>query len=162
MAAVLAPNPNPLRRRAFRDGAMLLANEAVDLVNVPAATNVARALREWSASLRPRVLQVPATNNQNAQEQAAVIERYARLIEDTADSISRLGTTTEGNSAVFLLLFQQFHEYLVAAHTEIEDLQNQPPTVRFLSQSEVTRRLEKLHEEIHNRVILFCVCTLLH
>ncbi|KAG8732128.1 hypothetical protein FRC10_001197, partial [Ceratobasidium sp. 414] len=52
MAAVLAPTPDPLRRRIFRDGAMLLGNGAADLVNVPAATNVVRALREWATSLR--------------------------------------------------------------------------------------------------------------
>ncbi|KAG9090821.1 hypothetical protein FS749_000262 [Ceratobasidium sp. UAMH 11750] len=150
MAAVLAPNPNPLRRRAFRDGAILLANEAVDLVNVPAATNVTRALREWAASLR-----VPAANDQNAQKQLVLIERYAELIEATANSISRLGVSTGGNSAAFLLLFQQFNEYLVTAYTEIQDLQNQTPATKFLSQSEVTRRLERLHEDIHNRVNLF-------
>ncbi|KAG9074415.1 hypothetical protein FS749_014023 [Ceratobasidium sp. UAMH 11750] len=157
MAAVLAPDPNPLRRRAFRDGAILLANEAADLVDIPAATNVARALREWAASLRPRVLQVPAANDQNAREQAALIERYAGLIETTAHSISRLGASTGGNSAAFLLLFQEFDEYFVAAYTEIQELQSQTSTTKFLSQSEVTRRLEKLHEDIHNRVILFCL-----
>ncbi|KAG8687365.1 hypothetical protein FRC08_012000, partial [Ceratobasidium sp. 394] len=87
MAAVLVPTHNPLRRRAFRDGAILLANEAADLVDIPAATNVARALRESAASLRPRVLQVPAANDQNAQEQLVLIERYAELIEATANSI---------------------------------------------------------------------------
>ncbi|KAG9079243.1 hypothetical protein FS749_008682 [Ceratobasidium sp. UAMH 11750] len=152
MAAVLVPTHNPLRRRAFRDGAILVANEAADLVNVPAATNVARALREWAASLR-----VPAANDQNAQEQAALIERYAGLIEATANSISRLGASTGGNSAAFLLLFQEFDEYLVTAYTEIQELQSQTSTTKFLSQSEVTRRLEKLHEDIHSRVILFCL-----
>ncbi|KAG8792895.1 hypothetical protein FRC12_004551 [Ceratobasidium sp. 428] len=111
MAAVLAPSLAPLPRRAFRDGALLLANRAANLINVPAARNVARELRMLAKAMKPRILQAPAVNDDNAREQTSDLEQYAEFIEDIAERISKLELLNlSGTSAEFWGLLQEFDE----------------------------------------------------
>ncbi|KAG9122914.1 hypothetical protein FRC07_000505 [Ceratobasidium sp. 392] len=166
MAAVLAPNPILLRRRTFRDGTLLLANQAANLINVPAARNIARELRALAASLKcqvdanqPRILQAPGVNDEHAQEQAIDIQHYADFIETIAEGMSRLeGIQYNETIAKFWILLQQFDDYLSSAVKELQVLQYQSVTVKFACQIEITRRLDAKKEETLNRVILFCLC----
>ncbi|KAG8792310.1 hypothetical protein FRC12_006496 [Ceratobasidium sp. 428] len=51
----------PLRRRTFRDGTVLLANQAANLVNVTAARNVACERRALALALK-----TPGINDKSA------------------------------------------------------------------------------------------------
>ncbi|KAG8705276.1 hypothetical protein FRC08_001743 [Ceratobasidium sp. 394] len=148
MATALAPNPISLRRRTVGNGTLLLANEAAALVNVPAVGNAARVLRELAKSLK-----APKTNDEDAQEQNALVERYGSLLESIADRMSQL----EGVhlSAESLALFQEFSEYLVNASSELQTLQDESLVVKFTSQTEIKHRLDAKREEIFGRILMF-------
>ncbi|KAG8728484.1 hypothetical protein FRC12_021698 [Ceratobasidium sp. 428] len=119
MAAVLAPVPAPLHRRrcTLHDGALLLANRAVNLVNVPAATNAADDIRAFVASLKvdanqPRILQAPGENDQNAREQLINVQQHAQHIMAIAQAISQLeGVDSYGTVTDFLALLDQLSKY---------------------------------------------------
>ncbi|KAG8719286.1 hypothetical protein FRC09_011373 [Ceratobasidium sp. 395] len=162
MADLLAPNSAPLRRRTLRDGTLLLANQAANLVNVPATRNVAHDLRAFVASLRadanqPRILQAPGLNDQNAREQVANIQHHAQLIAVISEAISQIeGVNSSEPAADFVALFGQFDEYLLNTHAELQDLQQRSLTVKFACQDEITRLLEAKKEEALNRIVAFC------
>ncbi|KAG8718340.1 hypothetical protein FRC09_012818 [Ceratobasidium sp. 395] len=152
MAAVLAPNLIPLRRRAFRDGSLLLANRATNLVNLPAARNVARELRTLARSLR-----VPGVNNENAREQTINVEQYAEFVETIAEQISQLeGVSLNGTTGKFWELLQEFDGYLSNTINELQSLQAESIMVKFTCQNEITRRLDAKREETMWRVLAFC------
>ncbi|KAG8792893.1 hypothetical protein FRC12_004549 [Ceratobasidium sp. 428] len=161
MAAVLAPNPTTLRRRTFRDGTILLANRAVDLINLPAARNVARELRALAVALKPRILQAPGVNDENAREQTNNLELYAEWIETIAERMSPHGVDLDG-TAEFWGLVREFDEYLSNAVQELQEPQRQSTTVKLACQNEITRRLEAKKENTLNHVISFCfkICLL--
>ncbi|KAG8699523.1 hypothetical protein FRC08_005264 [Ceratobasidium sp. 394] len=158
MAAVVAPTPAPLRRRALRAGTALLATGALDLVNVPAANGLAQQAQGWLASLRPHILQAPENNDQNAREQATRAEQYAQLVEITGNIVGELGAAHQDeNVSAFLLRLQQYHEYLKNAHAELQSLQTQHALVKFACQAEIKNRLDEKQDEILNQTILFCL-----
>ncbi|KAG8718341.1 hypothetical protein FRC09_012819 [Ceratobasidium sp. 395] len=105
MAAVLAPNPTTLRWRTFRDGTLLLANRTVDLINLPAARNVARELRALAVALK-----APEVNDESAQEQTNNLEVYAEWIETIAERMSQHGVDLDGTAAEFWGLVREFDE----------------------------------------------------
>ncbi|KAG8792314.1 hypothetical protein FRC12_006500 [Ceratobasidium sp. 428] len=152
MADVLPPNPAPLRRRTFRDGTLLLANQAANLVNVPATRNAAHEVRAFVASLR-----APGENDHSAQEQVANIQHHAQLIAAISEVTRQLeGVESNGSATDFLALIDQFNEYLSSADTELQDLRQQALIVRFACQTEITRVLEAKKEETLHRIIAFC------
>ncbi|KAG8704388.1 hypothetical protein FRC08_002255 [Ceratobasidium sp. 394] len=158
MAAVIAPTPTPLRRRALRAGTTLLAAGALDLVNVPAANGLAQQAQGWLASLRPHILQAPENNDQNAREQATRAEQYAQLVETTGNIIGELGAAHQDeNVSAFLLRLQQFHEYLNKAHAELQNLQTQHGLVKFACQADIKNCLDEKQDEILSQTILFCL-----
>ncbi|KAG9124037.1 hypothetical protein FRC07_013116 [Ceratobasidium sp. 392] len=114
MAAVLPPNPDPLRRRAVRDGTLLLTNQAANLVNVPATRNAAHDLRAFIATLKPRVLQAPGLNDENAQEQAVSIDGYEQHVEAISAAMYQLEVNHNGTAADFMVLLKEFDEYLAS------------------------------------------------
>ncbi|KAG8741531.1 hypothetical protein FRC12_015633 [Ceratobasidium sp. 428] len=159
MAAVLAPVPAPLhrRRRTLHDGALLLANQAVNLVNVPAATNAADDIRAFVASLKPRMLQAPGENDQNAREQLINVQRQTQPIIAISQAISQLeGVDTNGTATDFLGLLDQLNKYLSDTGAELQDLQQQSLTVKFARQAEITRLIDARKEETLNRIMIFC------
>ncbi|KAG8737259.1 hypothetical protein FRC10_008387, partial [Ceratobasidium sp. 414] len=152
MAAVIAPAPAPLRRRALHAGAALLATGALELVNVPATNGLAQQAQSWLATLR-----APENNDQNAREQATRTEEYAQLVETTGNMIGELGAAHQDEStSTFLFQLQQFHEYLNNALAELQNLQTQRALVKFACQAEIKNRLDAKQDEILNQVILFC------
>ncbi|KAG8713797.1 hypothetical protein FRC09_018316 [Ceratobasidium sp. 395] len=177
MAAVLAPAPAPLhrRRRTLHEGALLLANQAASLVNVPAAGNAAHDIRTFVTSLKPRILQAPRENDQNAREQVIEIQQCAQLLATFSEAISRLEDVDSNSPTVDLLtLLGQFNEYecfsASSCHTqadssprylsdvdvELKNLLQQSLTVKFARQTEITRLLDAKKEETLNRIVMFC------
>ncbi|KAG9085283.1 hypothetical protein FS749_004565 [Ceratobasidium sp. UAMH 11750] len=148
MATALAPNPVSLRRRTVGNGTLLLANEAAALVNVPAVGNATRVLRELAKSLK-----APKANDEDAQEQNALVERYGSLLESIADRMSQPEGVHFG--AESLALFQEFSEYLVNASSELQTLQDESLVVKFTSQTEIKHRLDAKREEIFGRILMF-------
>ncbi|KAG8792312.1 hypothetical protein FRC12_006498 [Ceratobasidium sp. 428] len=111
MAAVLVPPAVPLPRRALRDGTILLASRAANLINIPAARNVARELRALAKAMKPHILQAPAVNDENAREQTSNLEQYAHFIEEIAERISKLeGVDLSRTGPEFGVLLQEFDE----------------------------------------------------
>ncbi|KAG8792309.1 hypothetical protein FRC12_006495 [Ceratobasidium sp. 428] len=158
MADVLPPSPAPLRRRTFRDGTLLFANQAANLVNVPATRNAAHDVRAFVASLKPRILQAPGENDQNAREQVVNIQHHAQLIAAISEVTRQLeGVESNGSATDFLALLEQFDEYLSSADTDLQDLRQQALIVKFVCQTEFTRLLEAKKEETLNRVVTFGV-----
>ncbi|KAG8792307.1 hypothetical protein FRC12_006493 [Ceratobasidium sp. 428] len=157
MAAVLAPNPTTLRRRTFRDGTLLLANRAADLINIPAARNVARELRAVAVALK-----APGVNDENAQEQTNNLELYAEWIETIAERMSQHGVDLDGTADEFWSLVREFDEYLSNAVQELQELQQLSTTVELACQNEITRCLDAKKEDTLNHVIRFCfkICLL--
>ncbi|KAG8717961.1 hypothetical protein FRC09_013357 [Ceratobasidium sp. 395] len=159
MATVLAPVLAPLRRRrrTLHGGALLLANQAANLVNVPAAGNAAHDIRAFVASLKPRILQAPGENDQNAREQVIEIQQCAQLLATFSKAISRLDDVDYESPTVDLLtLLDRFNEYLSDADAELKDLLQQSLTVKFARQAEITRLLEDKKEETLNCIMIFC------
>ncbi|KAG9123958.1 hypothetical protein FRC07_013370 [Ceratobasidium sp. 392] len=159
MAVVAPPPSSSLRRRALPAVTALLANEALDLINVPGAnSSLAQQAQEWIASLKPRILQAPANNDQDAQEQVSRIEQYIQLVEAAANVISDLDVSHQDETtATFLLQLQEFHEYLDSTRTELQDLQDQRSMVKFARQVEIRSRLDEKQNEIWDQAILFCL-----
>ncbi|KAG8719287.1 hypothetical protein FRC09_011374 [Ceratobasidium sp. 395] len=156
MAAVLAPSPVPLPRRAFRDGTLLLANRAANLINVPAARNIARELRTLAKAMKPHILQAPAVNEENAQQQTNNIQQYAEYVETIAERISQLdGVDLSGTAGELWELLQEFDEYISNAIEELQGLQAESIAVKFACQNEITRRLDAKREETMWRVLAF-------
>ncbi|KAG8718338.1 hypothetical protein FRC09_012816 [Ceratobasidium sp. 395] len=156
MAAVLAPSPGPLSRRAFRDGALLLANRAANLINIPAARNVARELRTLAKAMK-----APAVNDESAREQTSDLEQYAEFIEDIAERISKLELLNlRGTSAELWALLQEFDGYLSNTVKELQTLQAELITVKFACQNEVARRLDSKKEEMMRHVAIFSLTML--
>ncbi|KAG9095610.1 hypothetical protein FRC06_009630, partial [Ceratobasidium sp. 370] len=153
MATALAPNPVSLRRRAAGNGTLLLANQATALVNVPAVGNAARVLREVAKSLKPHILQAPKANDQDAQEQVALIEQYGDLLEGISGRMSQLEETEF--SAESLALFREFDEYLANASYELQTLQKESLVVKFTSQTEIKHSLDAKREEILGHILMF-------
>ncbi|KAG8744861.1 hypothetical protein FRC12_014719 [Ceratobasidium sp. 428] len=158
MTAVLAPVPAlRRRRRTLHDGALLLANQAVNLVNVPAATNAADDIRAFVASLKPRMLQAPGENDQNAREQFMNVQQQAQPIIAISQAINQLeGVDSNGTAADFLALLDQLSKYLSDTGVELQHLQQQSLTVKFARQTEITRLLDAKKEETLNRIMIFC------
>ncbi|KAG8700473.1 hypothetical protein FRC09_005931 [Ceratobasidium sp. 395] len=157
MADVLPPNSAPLRRRTLRDGTLLLANQAANLVNVPATRNAAHDLRAFVASLRPRILQAPGLNDQNAREQVVNIQHHAQLITAISEAMSQIeGVNSSEPAADFVALLGQFNEYLLNTHAELQYLQQRSLAVKFACQDDITRLLEAKREETLNRIVAFC------
>ncbi|KAG8792894.1 hypothetical protein FRC12_004550 [Ceratobasidium sp. 428] len=152
MAAILAPSPVPLPRRAFRDGALLLANRAANLINVPATRNIARELRTLAKAMK-----APAVNEENAQQQTNNIQQYAEYVETIAERISQLeGVDLSGTAGELWELLQEFDEYISNAIKELQSLQAESIMVKFTCQNEITRRLDAQREETMWRVLAFC------
>ncbi|KAG8719291.1 hypothetical protein FRC09_011378 [Ceratobasidium sp. 395] len=106
MAAVIVPTPGPLRRRALPAGAALLATEALDLVNVPAASTLAQQAQDWLRSLK-----APAHNDHDARGLVSRVEQYISLVEAAASVISDLDTAHQNEgTATFLYQLQVFYE----------------------------------------------------
>ncbi|KAG8710466.1 hypothetical protein FRC09_000124 [Ceratobasidium sp. 395] len=177
MSAVLAPVPAPLhrRRRMLHDGALLLADRAVNLVNVLAATNAADDIRAFVASLKvsfvilpplwmvqadanqPRILQAPGENDQNAREQLISVQQHAQPIMAISQAINQLeDVDSNGATTDFLALLNQLSKYLSDTGAELQDLQQQSLTVKFARQTEITRLLDAKKEETLNRIMIFC------
>ncbi|KAG8704450.1 hypothetical protein FRC09_003527 [Ceratobasidium sp. 395] len=155
MADVLAPAPAPLhrRRRTLHDGALLLANQAVNLVNVPAATNAADDIRAFVAALK-----APGENDQNTREQFINVQQHAQPIMAISQAISQLeGVDSNGTATDFLALLDQLSKYLSDTGAELQALQQQSLTVKFARQTEITRLLDAKKEETLNRIIVFCL-----
>ncbi|KAG8792313.1 hypothetical protein FRC12_006499 [Ceratobasidium sp. 428] len=146
-----------LRRRTFREGTFLLANRAVDLVNLPAARNVAHGLRALAVALK-----APGVNDENAREQTNNLELYAEWIETIASRMSQHGVDLDGTVAEFWGLVREFDEYLSNAVQELQELQQLSTTVKLACQNEITRCLDAKKEDTLNRVITFCfkICLL--
>ncbi|KAG8792897.1 hypothetical protein FRC12_004553 [Ceratobasidium sp. 428] len=176
MATDIAPVPVQLRRRVFPAGAALLAAEALDLVNLPAANNLAQHVHEWVKSLKvsyilpfsrlnrqtdtnqPRILQAPANNDQDARDLTSYIDRYVWLAETAANFISDLDAAYQNEStAKFLLQLQGFHEYLGGLRTELESLQDERLMVKLACQTDIKSRLDEKREELLDQTILFCL-----
>ncbi|KAG9121749.1 hypothetical protein FRC07_002162 [Ceratobasidium sp. 392] len=160
MAVVVPPPSSSLRKRALPAVAALLANEALDLVNVPGANNnLSQQVQAWITSLKadanqPRILQAPANNDQDAQEQVSRIEQYIQLVEAAANVISDLKVVHQDETtATFLLQLQEFHD----TRTELQDLQDQRSMVKFARQVEIRSRLDEKQNEIWDQAILFCL-----
>ncbi|KAG9122915.1 hypothetical protein FRC07_000506 [Ceratobasidium sp. 392] len=151
MAAVLPPNPVPLRRRAVRDGTLLLANQAANLVNVPATGNAAHDFRAFIATLK-----APRVNDENAQEQVVDIEGYEQRVEAISAAMDQLEVNHNGTAADFVTLLEEFDEYLASTGEELQNLQRQSLAVKFASQNEIARFLDAKKEETLNRIIVFC------
>ncbi|KAG8718336.1 hypothetical protein FRC09_012814 [Ceratobasidium sp. 395] len=158
MATVIAPVSAQLRRRVLPAGAVLLAAEALDLVNVPAANSLAQQAHEWVKSLKPRILQAPANNDRDAQELTCHIDRYTRLVEAAANFVNNVGAAHQDESkAKFLLQLQGFYEYLSGLRAELDGLQDERPLVKLACQTDIKSRLDEKREEILNQAILFCL-----
>ncbi|KAG8719290.1 hypothetical protein FRC09_011377 [Ceratobasidium sp. 395] len=173
MTIIAAPPPAPLRRRVLPAGAALLATEALDLVNLPAAGSLAQHAHEWIKSLKvsytllflrlkrqtdtnqPRILQAPANNDQDARDLTCHIDRYIRLAETAVNFVSDPDTAYQDEStARFLLQLQVFHDGLRA---ELDGLQDERLMVKLACQTDIKSRLDEKREEILNQAILFCL-----
>ncbi|KAG8792898.1 hypothetical protein FRC12_004554 [Ceratobasidium sp. 428] len=158
MAAVIAPTSVPLRRRALPAGVALLATEALDLVNVPAAGTLAQQAQDWLRSFRPGILQAPAHNDHDARALVSRVEQYISLVEVAANAISDLDTAHQNDgTATFLYQLQSFYDYLTNTRAELRELQNQQTLVKFACQTEIKNLLDQKQDELMNQAILFCV-----
>ncbi|QRV91246.1 hypothetical protein RhiJN_19264 [Ceratobasidium sp. AG-Ba] len=152
----LQPVGVPLRRRILRNGVKLLANEAMDAMNVPLVTDLNHILGNWVRTLRPLVLQVPSTNEESASEQAGRIKEFIEFAERFINETNNLNQ--EGNHSVdeISLLVAKLVEYLSHLEHEVDALRKHTRLMKFASQSDIYHLLEAKKEEMMNHIVLFC------
>ncbi|KAH7338402.1 hypothetical protein B0J17DRAFT_755985 [Rhizoctonia solani] len=124
------------RKRNLRNGALLAVSEAVKLVNIPLAQDVARHVRQIAVALK-----VPKTNDSSAQNLAKHVEGLLGVLNMAVRYLDHSEAPSSDADEDMLVELHQLHTHLSDTHTKL------------VSQTEFREDILKLKEELPRTIV---------
>ncbi|CAE7169709.1 unnamed protein product [Rhizoctonia solani] len=138
------------RKRNLRNGALLAVSEAVKLVNIPLAHDIARHIQQIAVSLKPSVLQAPKANDSSAQKLAKHVEGLLDTLNTAIQHLNNSGADVQGDMLIELC---QLKTHLSKIHMELQDIQSSQYTTKLASQTEIRDRILCLKVELSQTIV---------
>ncbi|EUC57286.1 hypothetical protein RSOL_217020 [Rhizoctonia solani AG-3 Rhs1AP] len=137
-----------LSKHNIRNGALLVASEAVKLVNIPVVQDVAEHVKQLVSSLK-----TPKINDSNAQDLANRVRRLSHVLDAAVRLLKAPGHTQASKHAHMVAELCQFQSRLSCIYSELQVIQLSRHFTKMASQTQIQERITGIKDELSRTIV---------
>ncbi|CAE6430144.1 unnamed protein product [Rhizoctonia solani] len=137
-----------LSKHNIRNGALLVASEAVKLVNIPVVQDVAEHVKQLVSSLK-----TPKINDSNARDLANRVGGLSDVLDAVVRLLEGSGHTQASNHAHMVVELCQFQNRLSYIYSELQDIQLSRHFTKMASQTQIQERITGIKDELSRTIV---------